>query len=64
MFKKGDVVWCTKKDLYGVTDYHVPCVVVEDERNDCILVSTIKSDVEFRFYVTAQYFDNIGVELV
>lgn len=29
MFKKGDIVWCTVKDKYTYTDYHVRCKVVD-----------------------------------
>lgn len=28
-FKKGDIVWCTVKDKYTYTDYHVRCKVVD-----------------------------------
>ena len=27
-FKKGDIVWCTKKDIYKITCYHRPCTVM------------------------------------
>ena len=28
MFKVGQLVWCKRKNCYGVTDYHVKCKVV------------------------------------
>lgn len=28
MFKVGQLVWCKRKNCYGITDYHVKCKVV------------------------------------
>lgn len=28
-FKVGDKVWCSKKNKYNITDYHIRCVVLD-----------------------------------
>ena len=28
MFKVGQLVWCKRKNCYGVTDYHVKCKIL------------------------------------
>lgn len=46
MFKKGDIVWCTVKDKYTYTDYHVRCKVIDysSRRSKCnsLLVHVIE----------------------
>ena len=43
MFKVGQLVWCKRKNCYGVTDYHVKCKVLRvSDKSKAISVQVLE----------------------
>lgn len=59
-FKIGDRVWCTEKNKYPITDYHVPCTVVVISTKVALQVMT---DDGLQFIVDARLFELIPDKL-
>ena len=51
MFKVGQLVWCKRKNCYGVTDYHVKCKVVRvSNRSNAIDVQVLEGFYKVNVY--------------
>ncbi len=59
-FKKGDPVWCKRKDVYKITEYHIPCTAVEYYMDGIFLVDCFGAVCG----AIPRDFELIGVELV